>query len=319
MALPRLFKETNIFKKGAIAEGMEEAGSKAENYIQDNSNGIFIHKLSDLLNGVRITDIIEIIRNNVSVAMFGTSVRIGQQADANIQISSDQTNGSVMTFNDGSSYVPVKIVGKSYVGYIKVDNDQMGITGSHQSTLQSVNIDRLAVNAYGVNNQRHAAVIMDAYGIDGRAYVQASDVDGIHLNASNVWVEGTLKEDGGLTYVPQKSSTTWIQPTVTSSAINTITGGYYIEGKRCYVQMRCKLAAQLSADSVRQICSEMPLPRTVDEVALNILVRSRAGHTCRVYPASAGDTTAVMQIIADPDHAISANQNVTITGVYTIA
>ena len=110
----------------------------------------------------------------------------------------------------------------------------------------------------------------------------------------------------------QTASTTWKKPTVISSAITIDYGGYYEEGKHCYVQMRCTLAAELAANTSRQIAS-MPAPEGVPEAALSILVYNRGGHACRITGGG------ILQIISDVDHAITANQIINITGVYTTA
>lgn len=274
-----------------------------EEFLEDPENGGA--NLLARSNGIAIRE------GTTELAAFAADfLRIGQEDEANIQLSTDSENGSMLIFNDGTTYVPVKIVGKNYVGYIKIDNDQIIITGSHQSSQQGVNIDRVAVNAYGVNNQRHAVVFLDAYGISGRSYIEISDFSGIKLESDNILVNGDLKVNGGQFY-PQKDGTTWTAPTVSGSAATISSGGYYMEGKRVYVQMRCVLAAALNANTARTLFTGMPVPSSVDEVALSVLVRSRAGHACRI--TDTGD----LQIVSDPDHSISANQNITITGVYT--
>ena len=131
--------------------------------------------------------------------------------------------------------------------------------------------------------------------------------------SGNVSLPGNLTIAGNLTI---NGSTSWTTPQIYSSAVTfpaSGAGGYYTEGKRVYVQLRCVLAAQLNADTARQLFSGMPVPKDVEEVALCINVRSRHGASCFV------DSNGALKIVADPDHAISANQNITITGVYTIS
>ena len=106
--------------------------------------------------------------------------------------------------------------------------------------------------------------------------------------------------------------TTWITPTVTSSSITISEGGYYKEGRHCFVQMRFKLASALSANSGRYIASAMPEPLTTAAI-LSIAVNNRGGHNIRVL------NDGRMQIVADTDHAIATTDDIDVTGVYTIA
>lgn len=60
----------------------DDAEKVATNFVSDFSNGILVHPENDTDNGVKITDKVEIMRgsggSSVSVAEFGTSVRVGQ-------------------------------------------------------------------------------------------------------------------------------------------------------------------------------------------------------------------------------------------------
>lgn len=114
-------------------------------------------------------------------------------------------------------------------------------------------------------------------------------------------------------FVEKDKTTTWSTPTITGSAIAISSGGYYTEGRRCYVQMRCTLTNALNANTARSIASGLPAPKTTPEAALSCLVYNRGGHAARITSAGA------LQIISDVDHDISAGQIINITGVYTTA
>lgn len=272
-----------------------------ETFLNDPDNGGC--NLLARSNGIAIRD------GLTELALFSANLlQIGQDSEANVQLSSTAADGSVLEFNAGTTYTPVKIIGKDYVGYINIDNDQIKIIGSHLSTIGGTNIDRLSLVSYGINNQRRAAVVLDAYGTNGRSTVEVLD-SGIELSSTDVVIDGTLKDNNDDVFYPQKSGG-FTTPTVSASAVTVTAGGYIVEGKHVFVQVRCILSAALNADTARTIFTGLPMPRSVAEVALNILVRSRAGHACRITD------TGEMQIVADPDHGISANQNVTITGVY---
>ena len=138
------------------------------------------------------------------------------------------------------------------------------------------------------------------------------------LNRSNVFKvnwDGTAETSAG-DLVPQ-TATTWLQPTLGSTPVITpdtnYPGGYYVEGKRCYVQMRFSLISGLNANSALVVASNMPVPYNTPDAVLNVLVYNRGGHACRV------NSDGELQIIADVDHAITAGRSIDVTGVYTIA
>ena len=119
MAIPRLYKETNIYKKNAIAEGVEEAGSKAERYITDyTAYGTFLHAegtVSDptssaaygvLIGNTQATgSAVKIIRAGVAVAEYGSAARIGTADGENVLIDNDSVdirNGSTVLASFGA-------------------------------------------------------------------------------------------------------------------------------------------------------------------------------------------------------------------------
>lgn len=56
----------------------KEASKTALNYIVDMVDGIFVHPKNNKKNGVRITDVVDIIRNGVTVARYGDVATIGR-------------------------------------------------------------------------------------------------------------------------------------------------------------------------------------------------------------------------------------------------
>lgn len=77
MAVPKLFKETNVFKKNAIVNGITDAAKRATSYVTDLTNGIFVHPENDDQNGVRITSLIEIIKSGIAALQIdSTSLQI---------------------------------------------------------------------------------------------------------------------------------------------------------------------------------------------------------------------------------------------------
>lgn len=83
----KLEKETSVFKRNAIANGIATAASKATNFITELANGIFVHAegtpsdpTASTATGVNITDQVNIIRNGEPAAKFGSSAQIGKDA-----------------------------------------------------------------------------------------------------------------------------------------------------------------------------------------------------------------------------------------------
>lgn len=72
--------QTGSIDLKAAKKAHDDAEKVATNYVADISNGILVHPDNDNTNGVKITDKVEVIRNSASVAEFGTSARIGENA-----------------------------------------------------------------------------------------------------------------------------------------------------------------------------------------------------------------------------------------------
>lgn len=132
-----------------------------------------------------------------------------------------------------------------------------------------------------------------------------SNINYVRHYANNAWTDWEV-------IVPQTAETTWSLPTITNAYATITNGGYYTEGKRCYVQMRFTLASDLSANSGINIMSAFPIPKTVSSVVLPTMANNRGGHACRIT------SSGVLQVIADADHGITAGQYIDVTGVYTI-
>lgn len=72
--------QTGSIDLKAAKKAHDDAEKVAINYVADISNGILVHPDNDNTNGVKITDKVEVIRSSASVAEFGTSARIGENA-----------------------------------------------------------------------------------------------------------------------------------------------------------------------------------------------------------------------------------------------
>ena len=106
----------------------KDASKKATNYVSDISNGILVHPENDTQNGVRITDMVDILRDDVSVMAVGERnletgndvIRIGKGGETRTEIDFhslkliDKEGTSYVWFSDlrdAEGYVPEKFIG----------------------------------------------------------------------------------------------------------------------------------------------------------------------------------------------------------------
>ena len=82
----KLQQETSVYKNNDIATGISNAETRATHYITDTQNGVMVHPEGDTDNYVLIQDGVEIYRDNVSVAEYGETARIGDANKAHINI-----------------------------------------------------------------------------------------------------------------------------------------------------------------------------------------------------------------------------------------
>ena len=126
MDIPRLHKETEIYKQGAIATGISDAKQKAESFITEVTNdGIWVTpsdakpnaqgQATSSTSGWHIGGALELVRGGV--AMFKVwlenavaKVRVGSASSGNIVLESDAIH-----MNDGSREI-LSVVGESSQG-----------------------------------------------------------------------------------------------------------------------------------------------------------------------------------------------------------
>lgn len=113
-------KETALYKEGAIADDILDAGNKAENYITTVSGGgIMVHPESDSTSGWRIASAIELLKNGVTYIkawLAGTdqnplpTVRIGLDNGGHTDI----TEGGMDVWSGSSGTVQLAHIGYNY-------------------------------------------------------------------------------------------------------------------------------------------------------------------------------------------------------------
>ena len=78
-------KETALYDTGAISDDIEEAGTKADNYLTDVSGGgVMVHPADDSTSGWKISSALELLKSGVSYIWAGlvntvATVRIGKE------------------------------------------------------------------------------------------------------------------------------------------------------------------------------------------------------------------------------------------------
>lgn len=70
-------------------EEARKAAGTATSFITDSDNGIFVHPKNSTQRGVRVTDVVDIVRDGKTVAEFGEEIRLGEDSNYSILVRSD--------------------------------------------------------------------------------------------------------------------------------------------------------------------------------------------------------------------------------------
>ena len=128
--IPRLHKSTSIHDPSkTISAGIASAATKATDFITSiTDGGIFVHPETDATSGVRITDVIDIIRTGISrLQIAADGIRIGLATSAHVNVTPDS-----LKFQYGSvgDIVPLEITNR----YVRWD----AISGGENITVTSL-------------------------------------------------------------------------------------------------------------------------------------------------------------------------------------
>jgi len=96
--------QTGSFDFSSHKSAYDNASQVATNYVTDLTNGVLVHPEGNTSDGVKITDTVEIIRDDVSVAQYGDVVRIGESGDTHISM---DYHSMEMVDKDGNTYFEV--------------------------------------------------------------------------------------------------------------------------------------------------------------------------------------------------------------------
>lgn len=110
----------------------------------------------------------------------------------------------------------------------------------------------------------------------------------------------------------QTETTTWNAPTIANSSCSITSGGYFVEGKHVYIQLRITLTSSLAAGTALQIMSGLPAA-SPNYGVLNVIFSNNGGGAAYV-------NTAGSLYIKTPDSvSASTSTNIYITGHYVSA
>lgn len=135
--IPRLHKETSVFDGAAISDGIEQSAGTATTYLTESSSeGLMVHRSDDSDTGVRITDVVEILRDGESVAEYGDTARIGSADGVHLEL-------------DGSS---VSVKGSDNTNYVRMyranPDDPYGIVQTDSVVADDVATESLVVTDF---------------------------------------------------------------------------------------------------------------------------------------------------------------------------
>lgn len=201
MDLPKRYKETNVFQKGAIDEGIKDAGGKATKYITDLTNGIFVSPEGEGPNdtqtptGWKIQDALELIKTGVSYIWAGlvnniATVRVGKEAGGHSVI---DESGMRVYGGDGTTQL-------ANIGYGE-GASQSGTTSAPYYTIGERKANSTIGNWSSVEgkNGTASAFCSHAEGFYTTASGQSSHAEGDTTTASNYYAhaEGGSTEASG--------------------------------------------------------------------------------------------------------------------------
>lgn len=106
------------------------------------------------------------------------------------------------------------------------------------------------------------------------------------------------------------TSTTWLQPTIVNNMVVINSGGYYKSGRNVYVQMQATTQAEISANTVTNIMSEMPAPYGSLAVLQITIGNKMANYMAQIT------TGGILRIRSEA--ALGSGAVINMTGVYTI-
>ena len=171
--------QTGSIDLKAAKKAHDDAEKVATNYVADISNGILVHPDNDTTNGVKITNVVEVIRGSASVAEFGTSARIGENANGKSRTEIGN-NGMQIIQRDSGSDVPI-----AHLGYGQTFDGSGTAVDAPYYTLGT----RLGtIGSYSVTEGKSSAATGDCSHAEGCESEAHSDY--AHAGGYQSWADG---------------------------------------------------------------------------------------------------------------------------------
>ena len=307
-------KETALYDPGAVGGAINDAGSKATNYLTNiTGGGVYVHSAETEANGVRITDSVDIIRNGESVANFGEdgTSRVGSETGGNVLTESDKITfrdklEELLSFEVSNSSESRTARIKRIIEYDPFDVSTM-ISGLELFAVSKMgNVEDTAIIGIGANAHEKNQ------GGTGSFVIMMADVVGCsgHLSARG------FSDLTGQLY-GQSAITSWSTPNTSISGqtvCNIVSGGYFIEGKHVYIQAAIRLTSALSAGSSRTILY-FPLSTMITNVPLSAGSTGYNSHSCMLVR---GEDYTVTAAVLKANSNISTSDTVYISGHYVL-
>ena len=136
----------------------------------------------------------------------------------------------------------------------------------------------------------------------------AAFYDGVTILGGNLAVSGNVQDIAGNKYTKQTNTTIWTA--LTESGADTVSGGYFTEGKHVYVYYRCTLKSAGTAGTNVTLATGLPEP-AVYTPPLTVMVGNENKGTCWVNSSG--------ELRLKPSAAIATNNNIIINGHYVSA
>ena len=273
--------------KVLIATGAGTTYTTPGTYIIDSIGGVVAkYTASEITIG-------DILNENINISSSGMAIRDGQDelatfSDSLIELGKNSTSSAVKMCG-GLAEITYQ-----YGQYVE-DGILIQASNNDSSLMKLAELCFSALSKSG-NDEENVYIKLSA-GVGGSPVLSTISL-----------VADTIDFNGNVRFM---SATTWTAPTVVSNQATIIHGGFYSEGKRTYVQMEIRLAAELTGDTtLSEFLEGFPVP--TETLAVLSIATGGGG-----YGFASVKTNGKMNIRLNKTTGTSTN--IYITGVYTTA
>ena len=200
----RIAREVALYNQSGIENGIESAEDRASKVATSfitrvsESEGIKVHNADDLTDYIQInSNGVDLVNDNVSIANFGESARVGKNGSSRFMINADSLQGYD---SNGDKYFEVGPDGMSYGVHTVADTSY---ADGKASAAQSAAISAAAADATSKANAAQSAAAADATAKANNAKLYADnyiseDSTGIKVHSANDSSNYTHIGSGGM-------------------------------------------------------------------------------------------------------------------------